>query len=259
MQSFNSAPVAFPCCLRNLQLRLPNGGLDLGPVETVPTRHPVEGRRLGRCCWLRFHTVLLKVANSRGGLPPRGGVRPSGRFHAGISGFRCACRPGARQPGLSPADTFSTGIRPITGRPSLLAPSYSPHPSAPLVGRLPVPLLAVGGWSGLPRSPERIDSPFRLRLSPGSRSDTASRPSTVTTNCFAVLAGANNCRRPVNAYEGSVDDSHALAMRVGSLAPLCPCNSDTSHAPLPDCASLTRGDIVDRASHPGVGPRRMPI
>ena len=146
----------------------------------------------------------------------------------------------------------------ITGGHSLLASSHSPHPSARLAVCLPTRCCWAGEWSGLPRSPNRINSPFRLRLSPGSRGGTAAHTHTAPTDYIAILAGADNCRRPVSGVEGSVNGSHALAMRVGSLAPLPPCNSDASHAPLPAHASLARGDIVDRASHPGVGPRRMP-
>lgn len=53
------------------------------------------------------------------------------------------------------------------------------------------------------------------------------------TTC-RFLAKANNCRRPIRSYEGSGDDSHALAMRVGSLASLRPCNSDVWRSPSPD-------------------------
>lgn len=143
---------------------------------------------------------------------------------------------------------------PITGSPSLFASSYSPHPSAPLAGCLPCRCCWQGEWSGLPRSPSRINSPFRLRLSPGSCFGTASPALTAMTNCCAVWLGPVNCRRPVDANEGSVDDSHVLAMRVGSLAPMHPCNSDTPRSPLPDYVSLARQGIVDRASHPRVGP-----
>ena len=70
--------------------------------------------------------------------------------------------------------------------------------------------------------------------------------------CNAILAGADNCRRPVNPYEGSVDDSHMLAMRVGSLVPVLPCNSVVLRIPLRVALSCGR-DIVDRASHPKIG------
>lgn len=55
------------------------------------------------------------------------------------------------------------------------------------------------------------------------------------------LAGADNCRRPVNPYEGSVDDSHMLAMRVESLVPVLPCNSVVLRIPLPGCTLLREG------------------
>src|SRR6187551_1095024 len=51
------------------------------------------------------------------------------------------------------------------------------------------------------------------------------------------LAGANNCRRPVTAYEGYNDDSHMLAMQVLSLAPSNPCNSDSNRSCYQDQAS----------------------
>lgn len=187
--------------------------------------------------------------------PPIGSIF----FVAGISGCCRAHRPDARQPELSPARDVSTGMPPINGSLSLLASSHSPHPSASLAVGLPARCCWSGGWSGLPRSPDRIDSPFRLHLSPDSRCGTATHTSTVLTDCVAVLAEANNCRRPLTRHEGSSDDSRVLAMRVGSLASGHPCSSDTQPLPLPDSASLTRRDIVDRASHPGVGPRRMPI
>src|SRR5690606_2100043 len=123
---------------------------------------------------------------------------------------------------------------PITGDLSLFSSSHSPHPSAPLAVCLPDRCCLSGGLSGLPRSPSRINSPFRLRLSPGSRRGTASHLSTVMTDRFTILVGANNCRRPVCANEGSGDDSHVLAMRVGSLASTRPCNSDVKRSPSPD-------------------------
>jgi hypothetical protein len=130
---------------------------------------------------------------------------------------------------------------PITDGPSLFASSYSPHPSTFLAESLPSQCDREGQWSGLPRSLSRINSPFRLRLSPDSVCSTASLCMTEMTCCNACLAGADNCRRPDNPNEGSVDDSHMLAMRVGSLAPALPCNSVVLHVPLPACAVLREG------------------
>ena len=74
------------------------------------------------------------------------------------------------------------------------------------------------------------------------------------TGCIAILARANNCRRPITGYEGSGDDSHALAMRVGSLASAHPCNSDTWSSPSPDNTLL-------RARHcqSGFTPQGWPL
>jgi len=79
-------------------------------------------------------------------------------------------------------------------------------------------ILAVGEWSGLPRSPFRINSLFRLHLSPGGYRSAAVHSSTGRTNHDAILARANKCRRPIKTYEGSIDDSLKLAMQILSLA-----------------------------------------
>lgn len=50
--------------------------------------------------------------------------------------------------------------------------------------------------------------------------------------------GPNNCRRLVYSDEGSIDDSHMLAMQVLSLAPLNLCNSDLNQSCYQDPAPL---------------------
>lgn len=143
---------------------------------------------------------------------------------------------------------------PITGSHSLLASSHSPHPSARLAVCLPDRCCWPGEWSGLPRSPNRIYSPFRLRLSPGSHVGTATHHPIALTDYAPILAKADNCRRPIRSYEGSVDDSHGLAMGVGSLASACPCNSGTWWSPSPDNTLL-------RARHcqSGFTPQGWPL
>ncbi len=91
-------------------------------------------------------------------------------------------------------------------------------------------VLAVGEWSGLPRSPFRTDSLFRLHLSPGSCVVSLHMPLLCRPTTVPFLAGANNCRRPVHCHEGYNDDSHKLAMQVLSLAPSDPCNSDPNRS-----------------------------
>ncbi|MNZ62313.1 hypothetical protein D3C78_804300 [compost metagenome] len=133
LQAFHPAPVAFPCCLRDLQLRFPNGALDGGPVETVPIRPAIEGRRRKRCCCLRFHTVLLNRTDLQDGLPPYG--QSSAHrvvFVAGISGGCRAHKPDARQPGLPLPVMFQPVCRPLQAALRFLHPP-SPHtPQRPL-------------------------------------------------------------------------------------------------------------------------------
>ena len=64
LQAFNPAPITIPCCLRNFQLRFPNGSLNLSPVKTVPSHLSVEGRRHCQPFWQCFHTVLLMVTKT---------------------------------------------------------------------------------------------------------------------------------------------------------------------------------------------------
>lgn len=143
---------------------------------------------------------------------------------------------------------------PITGSHSLLASSHSPHPSAPLAVCLPDHVVA-GQASGRDCHVPRVASIPRLGfVSPPAVCGTASPHPTVMTDCIAVLAEANNCRRPVHCDEGSGDDSHVLAMRVGSLASAHPCNSDTWSSPSPDNTLL-------RARHcqSGFTPQGWPL
>lgn len=89
-----------------------------------------------------------------------------------------------------------------------------------------------GQWSGLPRSLHPTTPPLRLYLSTVSLFwyRTVSAYNDVQLSCHS-LAEANNCRRPVNTYDGSGGSSLTLAigfqslalMKAGNLPPIPQC------------------------------------
>lgn len=145
----------------------------------------------------------------------------------------CARKPDARQPGLPLPVMFQPVCHPLQAALRFL------HPPIPHTHQRPLRFACLtdvaGRASGRDCHVPRVASIPRLGFVFPRQSSWYRITLTYCDDRLRCrLAGADNCRRPVNAYGGSGDDSHVLAMRVGSLASTRPCNSDAKRSPSPD-------------------------